>query len=122
MTKKTVLVVEDDPANRYLLVSILNENGYEPVESVDGSDAMALAKQHHPSLVLMDIQLPKVSGTEHIRQFKADSALKHIPIIAVTTQVMKGDEDAIRASGCDEYIAKPFDVEHIMRTIARLIV
>lgn len=122
MTKKTVLVVEDDPANRYLLVSILNENGYDAVESVDGSDAMALAKQHQPSLVLMDIQLPMVSGTEHIRQFKADSALKHIPIIAVTTQVMKGDEDAIRASGCDEYISKPFNVEHIMRTIARLIV
>lgn len=121
MTKKTVLVVEDDPANRYLLVSILNENGYDAVESVDGSDAMALAKQHHPSLVLMDIQLPQVSGKERIRQFKADSALKHIPIIAVTTQIMKGDEDAIRASGCDEYISKPFDVEHIMRTIARLI-
>ena len=118
--KKTILVVEDDPANRDLLISVFNEEGYEINSSIDGSDTLELARRHKPGVILMDIQLPNASGKDYIRQLKADDELSQIPVIAVTTQVMRGDEEDIRASGCDEYISKPFEIIHILNVVEKL--
>lgn len=117
---QTILVVEDDSANRFLMETVLSGKGYAVVSSVDGSDALELARMHKPGLILMDINLPKVKGTERIRQFKADPDLAHIPIIAVTTQVMKGDEEEVRRSGCQDYISKPFDISVLLAAVERL--
>lgn len=117
---KTILIVEDDTANRFLIETVLSDEGYEVISSVDGSDALELARSHKPGLVLMDINLPKVKGTERIRQFKADPELAHIPIIAVTTQVMTGDEEIIRSSGCQDYVSKPFEISDLLAAIERL--
>lgn len=117
---KTVLVVEDDPGNRMLMETLLDEEGYAVLVSSTGEDAMDLARAHRPGIILMDINLPKVDGRVRIREFKADPALSSIPIIAVTTQVMRGDEESVRASGCDEYLSKPFDVGHLLALVERL--
>ncbi|HEY9163719.1 MAG TPA: response regulator [Magnetovibrio sp.] len=117
---RTVLIVEDDSANRFLMETVLSGEGYAVVSSIDGSDALDLARTHKPGVVLMDINLPKVKGTERIRQFKADPELAHIPIIAVTTQVMKGDEEDIRNSGCQDYVSKPFEISVLLAAIERL--
>lgn len=116
---KTVLIVEDNELNMKLFHDLLEVHGYRTLEARNGQDALRLAANSHPDLILMDIQLPEVSGIEVTRQIKDDPALRHIPVIAVTAFAMKGDEERIRAGGCEDYIAKPISVAGFLEKVKR---
>lgn len=116
---KRVLVVEDNELNMKLFHDLLEAHGYVVLQTRDGMDALRLARQHRPDLILMDIQLPVVSGLEVTKWLKEDDDLKQIPVIAVTAFAMKGDEEKIREGGCEAYIAKPILVSSFMSTIRR---
>jgi two-component system cell cycle response regulator DivK len=120
-TAKTVLVVEDNELNMKLFRDLLEVQGYRVLETRDGLEALKLARQHHPDLILMDIQLPGVSGLEVTKWIKDDSTLRAIPIIAVTAFAMKGDEEKIRRGGCEAYMAKPISVVNFLRTVEQLL-
>jgi two-component system cell cycle response regulator DivK len=120
-TVKTVLVVEDNELNMKLFRDLLEVQGYRVLETRDGLEALKLARQHHPDLILMDIQLPGVSGLEVTKWIKDDSTLRAIPIIAVTAFAMKGDEEKIRRGGCEAYMAKPISVVTFLRTVEQLL-
>ena len=116
MTKK-VLIVEDNELNMKLFCELLHAHDYETVQTRDGMSALDLARQHKPDLILMDIQLPEVSGLEVTKWIKQDDELKLIPIVAVTAFAMKGDEQKIRDGGCEAYIAKPISVADFLETV-----
>jgi two-component system cell cycle response regulator DivK len=116
---KKVLIVEDNELNMKLFHDLLDAQGYETLETRDGLQALALARQHHPDLILMDIQLPEISGLEVTKWVKEDEELSHIPVVAVTAFAMKGDEERIREGGCEAYISKPISVSHFLDTIRR---
>jgi two-component system cell cycle response regulator DivK len=118
---KTVLVVEDNDLNMKLFHDLLEAHGYNILQTKDGMEALQLARQHHPDLILMDIQLPEVSGLEVTKWLKEDEKLKSIPVIAVTALAMKGDEEKIREGGCEAYIAKPISVTSFLQTVERFI-
>ncbi|MDA0305457.1 MAG: response regulator [Proteobacteria bacterium] len=118
---KTILIVEDDLMSMKLVTDLLQAQGYDTLQSDDGKDVLELAREHHPDLIIMDIRLPEVSGLSHIKALKADEALKDIPVVAVTAFAMKGDEDKIRAAGCDDYISKPIDIPLLLETIAKFL-
>jgi len=107
MTKR-ILVVEDTEDNRQIMRDLLTAAGFEMIEAVDGAAGVEAAEREKPDLILMDIQLPVLDGYEATRRIKANPALKHIPIIAVTSYALSGDEEKTRAAGCDGYVAKPF--------------
>ena len=107
---KTVLIVEDNELNMKLFHDLLDAHGYRTIQTRNGLDALPLARAHRPSLILMDIQLPEVSGLEVTKWLKEDDDLRTIPIIAVTAFAMKGDEERIRSGGCEAYISKPISV------------
>ena len=113
-TKKTVLVVEDDELNAKLFHDLLEAHGYNILQTKDGMDALRLAREHKPDFILMDIQLPEVSGLEVTKWIKEDDELKSIPVIAVTAFAMKGDEEKAREAGCDAYISKPISVTNFL--------
>ena len=113
-----VLIVEDNELNLKLFTDLLQAQGYGVVSTRDGMAALDLAREHAPDLILMDIQLPEVSGIDVTKWLKADDELKHIPVIAVTAFAMKGDEEKIRASGCEAYMSKPISVSEFLETIA----
>jgi two-component system cell cycle response regulator DivK len=115
--RKMILVVEDNKLNMKLFHDLLETRGYNIVQTGDGIEALKLARQHKPDLIIMDIQLPEVSGLEVIKWIKDEEALKAIPIIAVTAFAMKGDEETIRESGCEAYIAKPMSVMNFLNTV-----
>jgi len=119
--QKTILIVEDDDLSMKLATDLLHAHGYDTLHSVDGKDTLQLASEHHPDLIIMDIQLPEISGMEYTKRLRADDALKDIPVLAVTAFAMKGDEEKIRAAGCDDYIAKPISVLNFLETVERLI-
>ncbi|CBI76388.1 two-component system response regulator [Bartonella clarridgeiae 73] len=114
---KKVMIVEDNELNMKLFRDLIEACGYETVETRNGLIALDLARFSKPSLILMDIQLPEVSGIDIIKQLKEDGELKSIPIIAVTAFAMKGDEERIRASGCEEYMSKPISVPHFITMV-----
>lgn len=116
---KRVLIVEDNDLNMKLFHDLLEAHGYEILQTKDGMEALQLARQHHPDLILMDIQLPEVSGLEVTKWIKEDDDLRGIPVIAVTAFAMKGDEEKIREGGCEAYIAKPISVTNFLETVAR---
>ena len=118
---KTVLVVEDNELNMKLFHDLLEAHGYNIIQTKDGMDALRLAREHKPDLILMDIQLPEVSGLEVTKWIKEDDDLKSIPVIAVTAFAMKGDEQKIREGGCEAYIAKPISVTNFLETVQRFI-
>lgn len=118
---KQVLIVEDNELNMKLFHDLLEAHGYETVGTRNGIEAMDLARQHRPDLILMDIQLPEVSGLEVTKWLKEDDGLKRIPVIAVTAFAMKGDEEKIRQGGCEAYISKPISVMHFLETIRRFL-
>lgn len=120
-TAKTVLIVEDNDLNMKLFNDLLEAHGYLTLQSRDGMEALRLARQHRPDLILMDIQLPEVSGLEVTKWLKEDDDLRNIPVIAVTAFAMKGDEEKIRDGGCEAYIAKPISVVSFMRTVERFL-
>ena len=118
-TRKTVLIVEDNELNMKLFHDLLDAHGYNTVQTRSGLDALALARLHRPDVILMDIQLPEVSGIEVTRWLKDDDQLRSIPVIAVTAFAMKGDEDRIRSGGCEAYISKPISVVGFLETVRR---
>ena len=118
---KTILIVEDNDLNMKLFNDLLQAHGYETVQTMDGRDVLKLAHDHSPDLIIMDIQLPEISGLEVTKMLKADDELKDIPVIAVTAFAMKGDEEKIREGGCEGYIAKPISVPTFLETVAKFI-
>ena len=118
---KTILIVEDNDLNMKLFQDLLEAHGYKTLPTKDGLEAMKLALQHRPDLILMDIQLPEISGLEVTKWLKEDPELKVIPVIAVTAFAMKGDEEKIRQGGCEAYIAKPISVQRFLETVARFL-
>jgi CheY-like chemotaxis protein len=118
---KRVLVVEDQEFNRDLLVQILEEDAYTVLVSVDGADAIARAERERPDLILMDFGMPVMDGWEATRRIKAHPALRHIPIIAITSHAMVGDEQRAREAGCDDYMAKPIHEDELRAKIRHFI-
>jgi two-component system cell cycle response regulator DivK len=118
---KTVLIVEDNELNMKLFHDLLDAHGYNILKTKDGMEALVLARKHKPDLILMDIQLPEVSGLEVTKWIKEDDNLKAIPVIAVTAFAMKGDEEKIREGGCEAYIAKPISVQQFLETVRRFL-
>ncbi|MAH85020.1 MAG: two-component system response regulator [Rhodospirillaceae bacterium TMED8] len=118
---KSILIVEDNKLNMKLLNDLLQAHGYQTVQSMNGRDVVNLGRSNKPDLILMDIQLPDISGLEVIKLLKADDDLKTIPIIAVTAFAMRGDEEKIIDGGCDDYIAKPISVPLFLDTVAKIL-
>ncbi len=118
---KTVLIVEDNDLNMKLFHDLLEAHGYATIQTKDGMEAMKLAREHRPDLILMDIQLPEISGLEVTKWLKEDPDLRRIPVVAVTAFAMKGDEEKIRQGGCEAYIAKPISVVKFLETVAKLL-
>jgi len=118
---KKILIVEDNELNLKLFNDLLEAHGYETLETREGLKAIELAREHSPDLILMDIQLPEVSGLEVTKWLKEDDELRKIPVIAVTAFAMKGDEEKIREGGCEAYISKPISVAHFIETINQII-
>ena len=118
---KTVMIVEDNDLNMKLFHDLLDAHGYKTLQTRNGMEALALAREHHPDLILMDIQLPEVSGLEVTKWLKEDDKLRSIPVVAVTAFAMKGDEERIREGGCEAYISKPISVSKFMDTVRQFI-
>jgi len=112
--KKSILIVEDDDFSMKLFSDLLQVHGFDTLQSTDGLDTLQLARAHRPDLIIMDIQLPKISGFDHIRMLKADHDLKHIPVIAVTALAMRGDEKKTIEAGFDGYLSKPISAPHFL--------
>ncbi len=119
--RKRILIVEDNDLNLKLFRDLLNANGYDTVETKEGLEAIGLTRNLLPDLIIMDIQLPEVSGLDITRKIKSDNSMRHIPIIAVTAFAMKDDEDRILRAGCEAYLSKPISIEHFMVTVRRFL-
>ena len=113
-----VLIVEDNAANMTLAVFLLQSAGHTVLSATDAEAGLTLARDEQPNLILMDIQLPGMDGLEAIALLKRDAATRAIPVIALTALAMKGDEERIRAAGCDGYIAKPLAYKEFLATIS----
>ena len=118
---KKVLIVEDNELNMKLFHDLLDAHGYETLQTRDGIEALEIARTNRPDLILMDIQLPEVSGLEVTKWIKEDDSLRSIPVIAVTAFAMKGDEEKIREGGCEAYISKPISVMQFLETVQRFL-
>ncbi len=118
---KSILVVEDNDLNRKLFCDVLKANGHEVVPVADGSNVLGTARKARPDLVIMDIQLPGVSGVDLIAELKADDALAKVPVLAVTAYAGKGDEERIREAGAQEYLAKPVSIGPFMAAVRKLL-
>ena len=114
---KRVLVVEGQKDNRQIIRDLLSSVGYELIEAVDGAAGVALAQKEHPDLILMDIQLPEIDGYEATRRIRAIPELARVPIIAVTSYALSGDEAKTREAGCDGYVAKPFSPRQLLAKV-----
>ncbi len=121
LADKTVLIVEDNELNMKLFHDLLVAHGYATIQTRNGLEALALARRHRPALILMDIQLPEISGLEVTKWIKEDDELRDIPIVAVTAFAMKGDEERIRSGGCEAYISKPISVAAFLKTVQHFI-
>ncbi|HEV2097519.1 MAG TPA: response regulator [Stellaceae bacterium] len=119
--RRKVLIVEDNALNMKLFNDLLMAHGYDTLQSKDGVEALAIARLHHPDLILMDIQLPEVSGLQVTKWIKEDKSICMIPVIAVTAFAMKGDKEKMRDGGCEDYIAKPISVTSFIQTIKRFL-
>jgi two-component system cell cycle response regulator DivK len=116
-----VLIIEDNELNMKLFNDLLEAHGYATVQTRNGMDALDLVRTHRPDLILMDIQLPEVSGLQVTQWIKDDPGLRHIPVIAITAFAMKGDEEKIRQGGCEAYLAKPISVVKFLETVRNFI-
>ncbi len=112
-----ILVAEDQPDNRQIIRDMLAGTDYEIAEAENGEQALAAIAKQRPDLILMDIQLPIMDGYEATRRIKADPALRSIPIIAVTSYALSGEEHKARAAGCDDYVPKPYSPRHLLAKI-----
>lgn len=118
---KKVLIVEDNELNMKLFTDLLDAHGYKTQQTREGLKAISMARKFKPDLILMDIQLPEVSGLEVTKWIKDDKALSNIPIVAVTAFAMKGDEKRIRDGGCEAYISKPITVSSFLSTVRKFV-
>lgn len=116
---KTVLIVEDNELNMKLFHDLLEAHDIDTVSTREGKLAFGMAREHKPDLIIMDIQLPEISGLEITKQLKQDDELRSIPVIAVTAFAMKGDEQKIREGGCEDYISKPISVAHFIEVVKK---
>lgn len=116
---KTVLIVEDNELNMQLFHELLETHGYDVIQSTDGKDTLELARDHQPGLVIMDIQLPEVSGLDRTRMLKTDEAVKDIPVLAVTAFDLEGGIEKIVAAGCDDVLGKPIDNGYFLKMVGR---
>jgi len=117
--KKKIMIVEDNELNMKLFDDLLGAHGYETIKTRDGTKVLDLAREHQPDLIVMDIQLPEVSGLDVTKWLKADNDLKKIPVIAVTAFAMKGDEEKIRQGGCEDYVSKPISIIDFMKVVQK---
>lgn len=120
-TGKKVLIVEDNELNMKLFNDLLEAHGVQTIQARDGKNVLSIAREHEPDLILMDIQLPEISGLEVTKWLKEDDDLKQIPVIAVTAFAMKGDEQKIREGGCEDYISKPISVVKFIETVQKFL-
>lgn len=118
-SKKKVMIVEDNELNMKLFHDLLEAHGIDVIQTRDGREVLDLAREHMPNLILMDIQLPEVSGLDVTRWLKQDDELKSIPVIAITAFAMKGDEEKIREGGCEDYISKPISVMQFLDKVKK---
>ncbi len=118
-SKKKVMIVEDNELNMKLFHDLLEAHGIDVIQTRDGREVLDLAREHRPDLILMDIQLPEVSGLDVTRWLKQDDELKAIPVIAITAFAMKGDEEKIREGGCEDYISKPISVMQFLDKVKK---
>ena len=118
---KKILIVEDNDLNLKLFRDLLGANGYLTFETKEGIEAISLTRNVMPDLIVMDIQLPEISGLDITRKIKADASIKHIPVIAVTAFAMKDDEEKIMAAGCEAYLSKPIAIDVFLNTIRRFL-
>jgi two-component system cell cycle response regulator DivK len=118
---KKILIVEDNDLNLKLFRDLLGANGYDTYETREGIEAIALTRNVQPDLIIMDIQLPEISGLDITRKIKADLEIRHIPVIAVTAFAMKDDEDKIMRAGCEAYLSKPIAIDDFLTTIRRFL-
>jgi two-component system cell cycle response regulator DivK len=118
---KLVLIVEDNDLNMKLFRDLLQAHGYRTMHSRDGREVLGMVREHRPDLIIMDIQLPEVSGLEVTKWLKDDAELKSIPVIAVTAFAMKGDEEKIRSGGCEDYMSKPIAVGQFIAMVKRFL-
>jgi len=112
-----IMIVEDNDLNMKLFNDLLEACGYQTIQTRDGTDVLRIAREEKPDLILMDIQLPEVSGLDVTKWLKEDPELKAIPVIAVTAFAMKGDEEKIRQGGCEGYISKPINLPTFIETV-----
>lgn len=119
--RKKVLVVEDNELNMKLFCDLLGAYGYEPVQSRDGLKALEMAREHHPALIIMDINLPEVSGLDLTRWIKDDDDLADIPVMAVTAFAMRSDEQRVREAGCEAYMSKPIQLMSFVNQVQALV-
>ena len=119
--QKKILIVEDNDLNLKLFRDLLSAHGYEIIETKDGLEAIALTRSERPDLILMDIQLPEISGLDVTRRLKSDEAIRHIPIVAVTAFAMKDDEEKILAAGCEAYVSKPISIMPFLNIVRRFL-
>jgi CheY-like chemotaxis protein len=117
---KRILIVEDIEFNRDLLIQLL-EDQYDLLSAVDGAEGIALAERELPDLIIMDLSLPVVDGWEATRRIKANPALRHIPVIALSSHAMRGDEEKARQAGCDDYLSKPLDEDLLFEKLAQFL-
>jgi two-component system cell cycle response regulator DivK len=115
------MIVEDNELNMKLFNDLLEAHGYATVQTKNGVEAVKLAREHRPDLILMDIQLPEVSGLQVTQWLKDDPDLAHIPVVAITAFAMKGDEEKIRQGGCEAYLSKPISVVKFLETVRNFI-
>ena len=118
---KRILLIEDNEDNRRIVRDLLASTDYELIEAQDGGAGLTMAATHKPDLILMDIQLPVIDGYEATRRIKADPALAHIPVIAVTSYALSGDEEKTRAAGCNGYIANPFSPRQLLSKVREFV-
>ena len=121
MMSKSVLIVEDNELNMKLFNDLLEAHGFATLKTASGNEALELTRLHRPDLILMDIQLPEVSGEVVIQWIKGDESIKHIPIIAVTAFAMKGDEERILSKGCEAYLSKPISIVKFIEVVKSFI-
>lgn len=119
--KKKILIVEDNELNMKLFDDLLGAHGYDTIKTRDGLKVLDIARAEKPDLIIMDIQLPEISGLEVTQMLKADAELKPIPVVAVTAFAMKGDEEKIRQGGCEDYISKPISIVEFIKTVKKYV-
>jgi len=119
--KEKILIVEDNPQNMRLIKMVLRDKGYTLLEATDGEEALDVALREPPDLIIMDIQLPKLSGLEVTRKLRETSAFSHVPIIALTAYAMKGDKERFINAGCDAYLSKPINTRELPGVIAEML-